>query len=143
LDNQNDFSSLPDSNEDLMLDKSLAKETSTKKISQKKKVLSDSYIVGLKNDSSAIEKNTSSINRFKEPLLHNNAQCAQTLFDTSRKEANLEKLMKDTEKLASIYLSLLQLEETCAKSFKGIPKELLSAPLLANSQLLEPCYMLE
>ncbi|CAG8810646.1 13066_t:CDS:2 [Gigaspora margarita] len=76
LDNQNDFSSPPDSNEGLILDKSqtkeiLAKETSTKKISQKKKY-------------------------------------AQILFDISRREANLEKLIKDTERLAPICSSLPQ-----------------------------------
>ncbi|CAG8824068.1 27497_t:CDS:1, partial [Dentiscutata erythropus] len=80
--------------------KILAKETSTKKISRKRKVLSDSHIVGLKSDSSAIEKNISSIDRFNE------LQCAQTLFDTSRRKADLEKLMKDTKRLAPICLSL-------------------------------------
>ncbi|KAF0359090.1 hypothetical protein F8M41_014373 [Gigaspora margarita] len=54
LDNQNDFSSPPDSNED----------------------------------------------RFKEP------QYTQTLFNTSRRKADLEKLMKDTKRLAPICLSL-------------------------------------
>ncbi|CAG8823274.1 23577_t:CDS:1, partial [Dentiscutata erythropus] len=89
----------------LILDKSqtkkiLAKETLTKKISRKRKVSSDSHIVGSKSDSSAIKKNTSSIDRFKEP------QCAQTLFNTSRRKADLEKLIKDTERLAPICPSL-------------------------------------
>ncbi|RIB04726.1 hypothetical protein C2G38_2221524 [Gigaspora rosea] len=103
LDDWNDLSP-PDPNEDLTLDKPhtkeiLAKETSTKKISRKKKVSINKVEHDTKVSSHMVEKNISSID---------NAQSAQTLSNISRRKADLEKLIKDTEKLAPMCPSLPQ-----------------------------------
>ncbi|CAG8798967.1 14536_t:CDS:1, partial [Dentiscutata erythropus] len=76
-----------------------AKETLTKKISRKKKVSINKVEYDTKVSSHIVEKNISSID---------NAQSIQTLSDIFRRKADLEKLIKDTEKLAPMCLSLPQ-----------------------------------
>ncbi|KAF0395879.1 hypothetical protein F8M41_010192 [Gigaspora margarita] len=64
-----------------------------------------------KGKSSPIEKNRI-VNTFKD-----DTSATKVALLCNRRKADLEKLIKDTERVASMLLSLFQLEETWAKSF--------------------------